>query len=640
MKPNTSQAPTKHLDLAERMEDVATLIGEYQEKEVTFSTGHNVIPGLGCHAEAKRLLENADRLREDTLLVGVIGDVSVGKTTLVNAMLDTDLPVSPFVKSGVLTHIVHGQNTDTATVSYADNTPPQTMSLEAFNDFSALDSSSLRERGDLFPLPERLVKVHHAVVESASPLSAKGITFVDTLGYNAGPTAEAAANKLVQRADAIIIVVCPPFKQTDAEFFKSQFKGDPKTHNILFVVNDFGLRDDEKAEVLPGLRILLSGIVEDVDTQMFFVNAREALEAKRDGAAGEALEATGIPAFECALQQSLNKKRHQLVREAAVAKRVAPAYATAKNTLADQKSESAAALKTLEAALHDANDKQESSRKKAQSLVSSLTKLGETTAEKAATNFHNYFNRMDAAAWRARWKKVSPNMKWLEFTNTQALQAKLKAPLAQLINDVMTEWAEQFLAALKDDADFRTLQAALEKAAEDITYALATSLGRLNVALQKSRFAKDVVCVEWVPLIVTIGAGTGTAIFRENKLAVVICTVLALVAIARIIVKLPTNAAEKLSNRVADRVADEVQKMFVEKSLEIQNKIKANIADEFKQEVGRIEKSLAQKIADGKTQLDHLHKQKRQDTTEQARLEAIDACLTAQWEAISELVYR
>ena len=75
----------RHVKVAKGLQDVATLLGEIRNDPVVLNSGKEIIPGLGLIIKAEQLLDRATRIEKGSLRLAVVGAVSRGKSTLVNA---------------------------------------------------------------------------------------------------------------------------------------------------------------------------------------------------------------------------------------------------------------------------------------------------------------------------------------------------------------------------------------------------------------------------------------------------------------------------------------------------------------------------------------------------------------------------
>ena len=80
-------------------------------------SGEEVVSGLGLTRPAERLLDLVASIEQGSLRLAVVGAVSRGKSTLVNALLGAShLSVDMEACTGVITQVVHGTNTNEVTV--------------------------------------------------------------------------------------------------------------------------------------------------------------------------------------------------------------------------------------------------------------------------------------------------------------------------------------------------------------------------------------------------------------------------------------------------------------------------------------------------------------------------------------------
>src|SRR5438309_2346700 len=66
--------------LAQRVQDLATLIGEPATQPVTFGDGVSVVPGLGMLEDATALRARARDLRQGLFTIVVVGEFKNGKS--------------------------------------------------------------------------------------------------------------------------------------------------------------------------------------------------------------------------------------------------------------------------------------------------------------------------------------------------------------------------------------------------------------------------------------------------------------------------------------------------------------------------------------------------------------------------------
>ena len=273
-------------------------------------------------------LDTADGLAKDLLQVAVIGVTCAGKTTLVNALVGEELlPASIDINTGAIVKIVHGENTDKATL--VEGGVPRTVTREIFRDFIQIPAESMGSilpQEEAFALPERLIELDYAELPHDNRITRHNIILVDTLGFNAGPKVAAVTERFLTEADAVIVVLLttPPITESTVELIRDRVGVSDtaqKVENMFFVVNDFGtVSPHEKKQLMEEnlprrLGELLGHDASLFSRRVFFLNAKKALEARVSGASAESLEETGLPQFE---QTLLDAEEHRyLIRQAA-----------------------------------------------------------------------------------------------------------------------------------------------------------------------------------------------------------------------------------------------------------------------------------------------------------------------------------
>ena len=347
-----SQEQYLHHAVAERFRTIATLIGTPASKPLVID-GRLVVPGLGLSNAEARLLNRADRLQQGHLQLTAVGAVSRGKSTLLNACLGAEVFLTGFEAgvTGGICQVVYGDNPEEVTL--VEEVGTRTMNRAAFNEFISLstDEQPPIDSADPFPMPERLENLHHAVLHSDSPLCEQGISFVNTLGFNAGPKQELITQRLLRQTDAVLMMLSPAplFNADDVNVIKAHYQeNEGGVGNMFFVINDFGMMSDEDKRVLleetapQRLRSYFTGADGAFDQalfdrRVFLVNAKAALDAKLAGAADEALESTGILSLERAFERMMSESEQlRLMLERAVAQTLLPALDEAHRSIQRQ----------------------------------------------------------------------------------------------------------------------------------------------------------------------------------------------------------------------------------------------------------------------------------------------------------------
>ncbi len=271
-----------HIDIATRLDDIAVLIGAEQDKPITLHTGDTVErPGLGLSTHSTVLEQTAKRWQKGITNIPVVGSVSVGKSTLLNGLLDTDLPAGKGAVTGIILELT-AEAFDDFRVFYTDGTE-KTMTAEAYRDFSCVYTRDPFVGGGPFRLPARLQTVQYARLGRLRGLPEKGLVFIDTLGFNAGGAAAAVTRGYLSNADIVIMVLNSNqlFTETDVEMLRDIVAGGIEREgvedaSIFFVINTFAQDTDaDKEEALKQVSAKLEGLVppEKRDNRIFLVDA-------------------------------------------------------------------------------------------------------------------------------------------------------------------------------------------------------------------------------------------------------------------------------------------------------------------------------------------------------------------------------
>lgn len=305
----------RHYRAAERLREVATLIGKLQNNEVESINSEAVNPDLEMIEPAAALVERADRLENGCLRLAVVGSSRRGKSTLVNALLGEKLlPMGRMPTTAVITQVIYGESKEVKLIK--NHGSEKTILRQEFIDECVLEPG--RE------IPQAFANIAYAVLESNCFLCEKGIQIVDTPGLNAMSGAERATLQYLGQVDAVLIVIdsLVPFDDTDLALLNSLKRIKcSKLDHVFFIINARNLDSEGAEEVLALAQRNLKNIFDAASFKrhVFIVNAEQALSAKCGENTTEDLEATGIPAFEHQLIQFLESdERLDVILDAAV----------------------------------------------------------------------------------------------------------------------------------------------------------------------------------------------------------------------------------------------------------------------------------------------------------------------------------
>lgn len=270
----------------------------------------------------------ADRARHGRFAVLLLGSFSTGKSTLLNALLGQPvLPAKVNPCTAIRTEVHHAAE-PTVAVHHRDGTV-EALDPADFGRAWQLSTSDVSAAGD--EASDRFGHIDRAVIGWPLPLLENGVVLLDTPGLDDDPARTARTLAALPDADAVIVVLSATRFLTELE--RRTVRRDLLPlglRNLFFPVTMVDLLDDlsadpeaELAALMKKGREVLGPLCEvdgtdRFDDRFFPLDARTALLSRWDRAAGErvrpdadALAATGMPAFEEALESFLVTERGQ-----------------------------------------------------------------------------------------------------------------------------------------------------------------------------------------------------------------------------------------------------------------------------------------------------------------------------------------
>lgn len=310
-------AQVRH-DIAERLDSISSQLTQAE------SEGERTSGKFGLEPEIKRLLSEAENLRQGVFRVLVLGDMKRGKSTFLNALLGQNLLPSDVSPCTALLTILKYGAVQKVTIHYNDGKSPEEIDFQQFKQRYTInpDEAKALEKGQLMAFPN----VSHAVVEHPLPLLGKGIEFVDSPGLNDTEARNELSLNYVYNCHAILFVLSAsqPCTLEERRYLQNYLKD--KGLNIFFVVNAWdrvrdGLVNPDDTEAVQTAEANLRQVFrtnlaeycrrdgQDIYQQRVFeISALNALRARiKDPDAS--LEGTGFPKFLSALNYFLAKER-------------------------------------------------------------------------------------------------------------------------------------------------------------------------------------------------------------------------------------------------------------------------------------------------------------------------------------------
>jgi GTP-binding protein EngB required for normal cell division len=216
------------------------------------------------------------RLAEDRFNLMVIGRFSRGKSSLMNALLDTErLPMGIVPITSVITTVVYGSR-ERALIEYQNSHLNTEVTLEQLPQF-------ITQQGN----PGNQRRVALARIELPSELLWRGFHLVDTPGLGSAFTQNTlTTERFLPQADAFMVVTSfdSPLAAEELEVLR---RIAPSASRVFLVINKHDLASTaERAEVLAHVTDQARRVFGEPAPSLFSVSAREALEAghSRDSA--------------------------------------------------------------------------------------------------------------------------------------------------------------------------------------------------------------------------------------------------------------------------------------------------------------------------------------------------------------------
>ena len=209
------------------------------------------------------------RLAEDRFNLVVVGRFSRGKTSLMNAMLDTDrLPTGIVPLTSVITTVSYGSR-ERAFIEHEGWALDQEISLNALPDFVTQKGNPGNRRG-----------VVVARVELPAELLRRGFHFVDTPGLGSSIVENTrTTERFLPEADAFMLVTSYDSPLSEEELRVLQGVA-TSASRLFLVINKHDLvSPEERNQVLGHVREQARRVFGEPLPRVFSVSARDAMEA-------------------------------------------------------------------------------------------------------------------------------------------------------------------------------------------------------------------------------------------------------------------------------------------------------------------------------------------------------------------------
>lgn len=254
------------------------------------------------------LTEAAQRLKDETITLVVLGEFKRGKSTFINALLGRNvLPTAIVPLTAIPTIIRYGRDTEARVVFET-------------GDVQAIPAEQIPEYVTERHNPKNVKKVREVFLTDPSEYLRQGIILVDTPGVGSVYAHNTdAAYAYLPRADAgvFIISVDAPLGQTEVDYLRDIQK---YVHKFVFVLNKVDIADKEDLqEALEFTRNTLAEVTGMENPNLLTLSAKQALEGKLHGDP-EKLKASRIAELERFLAGIIEKEKAALVLSASASK--------------------------------------------------------------------------------------------------------------------------------------------------------------------------------------------------------------------------------------------------------------------------------------------------------------------------------
>ena len=683
-----------HHDLAERLRNIAGLVGRHSPNAPTIEVNGDRVPaGIEQIAAETTLNTAADRLHAGRVSITVLGNVCRGKTTVLNALLGQELlPPGLDANTGGICKVEFGNNPDSVTLVMDDGST-DTVTREEFKGLINLPQGvSVTEEP---VLPDDLARLRYARLECASPLLERGITLVDTLGFNAvnGKVQEETTRRFMNEASAVLLVLntSPLVTQTDLDLLNACYYQTRKgTENVFIVINERikGMSDAARDDLVENKAAAQLGL--------FFVDDNGEFDAarfrKRVFLVNPLADSnTGIPELEAALLEYVAEGIAMDAEvETAVRHVLLPTLQHVDTSIRKQLAGYEIAQEEFAIRARDMRRKLRALADDASDLHIEIRDKGQVLAAFAAAHFMHFFTQQfgdEKSAWIDDWAAVAPEVReilgtdeWWNFwkgpyraihpAKRRVMSTRMQGILQRLLRKQIDAWGKALMEGLEPrvgelrelvdskvgefsleiDALERTL---FKRVVEDTVDAvkpttderaargLAFTMGALT--LDPNQFTGALVNPSFPAImgrfytnIITGMAGWAILGALGGPAAL---GAIALLFIEHAIVH--AVDAERGAIRMGKKVGVGFLEQFADASDEMQDKIRDSIAGQVEELANAVREVMQRETETLEEQLDHFTLVRAADRSavEIPRLETISTLVEAEFAEISRLVF-
>lgn len=317
----SSNSQTNVQQIVRILQEAATLIGEKREETIILED-NPIMPGLGMIHDATLLEQRLQRLEQNLFNIVVVGSFSNGKSTLLNALLGSDLlPTRATPTTAVITRMVFGA-VEKIEVFEINQAQPRTVTWDEYvAEFSLTDNDLFTIEEENQP-PNRFQRIAYVQITQPYPLLRDGISIVDTPGLDEHYSRTRVVLDHLPTAQAIIFVLdaTAMLRRSERDFIRMLSPG--RTDHLFFVINRINnVPSKEHPKLEAWFRAAMQAYFVDKNddfdetfyqSRVFWVDALKALEARIQTPTKQlAVNESGIADFEQTLTTFLHSSQRQ-----------------------------------------------------------------------------------------------------------------------------------------------------------------------------------------------------------------------------------------------------------------------------------------------------------------------------------------
>ena len=403
---------------------------------------------LGMEDGASQLEELAARVQAGVFRVLVLGEFKRGKSTLINALLGTNLlPANVTPTTALLTLIKDGQEPQIDLIPFRGE--PQRVSVEQLAE--TLSLSNDEEENNRRQATYKMVEVRYP-----SPLLHNNVEIVDSPGLNESAMRTEITSGYIRQSDAAIFVLSATnfASMTELEYLNSHILGKGLTH-IFFAINQYDRVIDDADDPARETRDLTALAEQRIGPltrvngrdlsreRIFFVSAKPALRARTQGDQ-EALKRSRLPELEGAIERFLARERGRVALERPLTQ-AAQAVDDAEQAIIFRRSTMETDLATLEERIRLVQPKFDELQERKKRIMRTIDAAEQLVQKSVELSFRQRVATMEDGMLEAALAlKIGPQ--W----NPQRIRKELAEGINQYIERELQEWSTHTTTDVED----------------------------------------------------------------------------------------------------------------------------------------------------------------------------------------------